>query len=137
MRRDACRLSRGAVPYFALFVPAIVFVSIWLVRLEHPRLALVVAFVAAAQVWLHYLLLPESGRVGLLGLGTAAWFFGTCAILDRCLGERRSYQAGTPTSAVGRETQTIRRRQPDGAPNFQASAVRLTADNVGSRGPIF
>jgi hypothetical protein len=82
-----CPVARGC--YFALLLPAVVFTSMWLVHLERPRMALFMALVPAACVWLHYLFLPESGRIGLLGLGTAAWFFGACAMLDKFLSVRR------------------------------------------------
>jgi hypothetical protein len=86
-----CPVARGC--YFALFLPAVVFTSMWLVSLGRPRIALILAVVPVASVWLHYLLLPDSGRVGVLGLGTAAWFFATCAILDKCLSTRRVRQS--------------------------------------------
>ncbi len=78
-----CPVARGC--YFALFLPAVVFTSMWLVRQGRPRTALFLAVVPAVSVWLHYLALPGSGRIGVLGLGTAAWFFCTCATLDKCL----------------------------------------------------
>jgi hypothetical protein len=82
-----CPVARGC--YFALFLPAVVFTSMWLVQLGRPRMAVFLAIVPAASVWLHYLCLPDSGRIGLLGLATAAWFFGSCAILDKALSSRR------------------------------------------------
>jgi hypothetical protein len=82
-----CPVARGC--YFALFLPAVVFTSMWLVQLGRPQMAVFLAIVPALSVWLHYLFLPDSGRIGLLGLATAAWFFGSCAILDKSLSSRR------------------------------------------------
>jgi hypothetical protein len=78
-----CPVARAT--YFALMLPAVIFSSMWLVQLGRPGIARLLAFVPAASVWLHYLLLPESGRVGLLGMATTAWFVATCAVLDRAL----------------------------------------------------
>jgi hypothetical protein len=78
-----CPVARAT--YFALMLPAVVFGSMWLVQLGRPGIARLLAFVPAASVWLHYLLLPGSGRVGLLGIGTTVWFIATCAVLDRAL----------------------------------------------------
>jgi hypothetical protein len=83
-----CPVARGC--YFALFLPAIVFVSMWLLQLGRPRTAIVLSIVPVVAIWLHYVAVTFSGRIGLLGLCTAAWFLGTCAILDKCLATRRS-----------------------------------------------
>jgi Glycosyltransferase family 87 len=82
-----CPVARGC--YFALFLPAVVFVSMWLLRLGRPRTAVVLSVVPVAAIWLHYVAVAFTGRVGLLGLCTAAWFLCTCAILDRCLAIHR------------------------------------------------
>jgi hypothetical protein len=82
-----CPVARGC--YFALFLPAVVFSSMWLLQLGRPRAALLLAALPAILVWLYYLLLPTSGRIGLLGLGTSAWFFVACVLLDRALSTRR------------------------------------------------
>jgi hypothetical protein len=81
-------VARGS--YFLLVLPAVVFVSLWLIQLGRPRTALATAFVPAGLVWLYYVLLPVSGRTGLLGLGMAAWFFAVCALLERLLARKRS-----------------------------------------------
>jgi Glycosyltransferase family 87 len=83
-----CPVARGC--YFALFLPAIIFVSMWLLQLGRPRTAMVLSIVPVVAIWLHYVAVTFSGRIGLLGLCTAAWFLGTCAILDKCLATRRS-----------------------------------------------
>jgi hypothetical protein len=58
-------------------------------RLGRPRTAIGLSVVPVAAIWLHYVAVTFTGRVGLLGLCTAAWFLCTCAILDRCLAIRR------------------------------------------------
>ncbi len=78
-----CPVARTT--YFALFLPAIVFVSMALLQAGRPRTALFTAIVPVVVIWVHYLGLPGSGRIGLLGLTTAAWFFCTCSVLARCL----------------------------------------------------
>jgi hypothetical protein len=86
-----CPVARGC--YFALFLPAVVFTSMWLIQLGRPRTACLLAVIPAILVWLHYLLLPGSGRIGLLGLGTAAWFLATCVLVNRALATRRNAAA--------------------------------------------
>jgi hypothetical protein len=61
--------------YFVLWMPAVVWVPLWLARHQQPQLARWVAIVPAVLVTLHYVLLDFTGRIGLLGLGCTAWFF--------------------------------------------------------------
>ena len=49
------------------------------------RIRIETAIVPVVVIWVHYLGLPFSGRIGLLGLTTAAWFFCNCSVLARCL----------------------------------------------------
>ncbi len=83
-----CPVARAC--YFALFLPAIIFVGSWFVRLGRPRIAGFSAIVPALLVWVHYLCLPGAGRIGLLGMGTAAWFLAVCPLLDKSLSARRA-----------------------------------------------
>jgi hypothetical protein len=76
-----CPVARAC--YYVLFLPAIPFVSGRLLELGKPRYASFFAWLPVALVWLHYLLLPTSGRIGLLGLGATAWFLATCVLLQR------------------------------------------------------
>jgi hypothetical protein len=76
-----CPVARGC--YFALFLPAGIFTALWLLQLGRPRIALAAAAIPAMSVWIYYLGLPDSGRIGFLGLATTAWFFFTCVFLDR------------------------------------------------------
>jgi hypothetical protein len=76
-----CPVARGC--YYVLFLPAIPFVCQRLVELSRLRSSEFVAWIPVVLVWLHYCLLPNSGRIGLLGLGTTAWFLATCVLLQR------------------------------------------------------
>lgn len=69
-------VSRGH--YYVFWLPAVVFVPLWLNRCGRPRAALWSALVPALLTIAHYAALRYAGRVGLLGLGTAAWYFATC-----------------------------------------------------------
>ncbi len=90
-----CPVARGC--YFLLFLPAIPFVGRRLVELSRLRSSALVAWVPVTLVWLHYCLLPNSGRIGLLGLGTTAWFLATCVVLNR----RPAPQLELPPDLVG------------------------------------
>jgi len=72
-------IARGH--YYMLLLPANVFVPLWLVRAGKVRIALVMAVAPLVLVLTHYLALSYAGRVGVLGLGTALWYFTTCGLL--------------------------------------------------------
>jgi len=72
-------IARGH--YYMLLLPANVFVPLWLVRSGRVRLALVLAIPPVILVFAHYLALDYTGRVGVLGLGTAIWYFTSCGML--------------------------------------------------------
>jgi hypothetical protein len=98
-----CPVARGC--YYLLFLPAIPFVSGRLLQLGMPRRAQLFAWLPVAFIWFHYLLLPTSGRIGLLGLGATAWFLASCLLLDRRSGRRLD------ASPLRRES--IRTRNPE------------------------
>jgi len=81
-----CPVARAC--YYLLFLPAGALISLRFLQLGRPRSAQFVAWLPFALVWLHYLLLPAGGRIGLLGLGTTAWFLATSMLLDRRVTER-------------------------------------------------
>lgn len=64
--------------YFVLFLPAALFVPLWLIQCGKSRLAFRYALVPALLVVAHYTLLKFAGRVGLLGIGTTIWYFAAC-----------------------------------------------------------
>jgi hypothetical protein len=60
--------------YYVLLLPAVAFVSLWFARAGRVRFAVALAVIPGALVITHYALLDVAGRVGLLGLGTTAWY---------------------------------------------------------------
>lgn len=88
-----CPVSRAC--YFGLFLPAIPFVSGRLVAMGRNRYAQLLAWLPAVFVWLQYLLLPNGGRIGLLGLGTTAWFLAACVLLQRPTHQRFAMPQGS------------------------------------------
>jgi hypothetical protein len=72
-------IARGH--YYMLLLPGNVFVPLWLVRAGKVRLAMVLAVTPLLLVFAHYLGLNYAGRIGLLGLGTAVWYFIACGEL--------------------------------------------------------
>ncbi len=60
--------------YFVLFLPATIFVCLWLARHERIRSAVALAAISCLLVIAHYVALNIAGRVGLLGIGTTLWF---------------------------------------------------------------
>jgi hypothetical protein len=69
--------------YFMLLAPATLLVPLWLDRHDWPRAAAIMALAAPLLPLLHYALLPYAGRIGLLGLGTAAWLMAALVLVAR------------------------------------------------------
>ena len=67
--------------YYVLWLPALLFVPLWLVRRGHRRAAMAIAMVPMGLIWVHYLAKPWFGQFGLLGLGTLAWFLAVVPLL--------------------------------------------------------
>ncbi len=63
--------------YFVFMLPAALFVPLWLERCSRRKAALWMAAFPAALTIVHFLAMPWSSAIGLLGLGTFVWF--TCA----------------------------------------------------------
>ena len=72
-------------------VPAVLCVPLWISSRGKPRLALCVAAIPPILSWSYYVAMPYTGEIGLLGLGTAAWFVVACGAypLDRGLRQSR------------------------------------------------
>ena len=66
-----------------LFAPAILYLPLWLDRQDRTRAGKIMAVVPAVLLSLHYFFLSFTGRVGLLGLGTAAWLVAACVLILR------------------------------------------------------
>ncbi len=62
------------VHYYLLFLPAVMFLSTWLLRRQRPRWAVFYAITPGVLIVAHYVLMDITGRIGLLGLGTTLWF---------------------------------------------------------------
>jgi hypothetical protein len=86
--------------YFMLYVPAILFGGLWIFERRSARSALGFAAIPALLCLTHYLALNHAGRVGLLGIGTALWFFTACAIVlvDAARSRPQARIAGTASS---------------------------------------
>lgn len=67
--------------YYMMVLPAVLFVPLWLLQHGGTRLALPLAAMPAVLVWAHFVFKPWAGPVGLLGLGTAAWFFASAGVI--------------------------------------------------------
>lgn len=67
--------------YFMAQIPAVLLAPIWLLRRGRPVQARVVAVIPPILSWSHYLAMPYTGELGLLGLGTTAWFLGVCVLI--------------------------------------------------------
>ena len=80
--------------YFMLAAPAAMFFPWWLACRRWSRAAVVMAVTPAVLVNLHYAVMPLAGRIGLLGLGLAAWLVAAVALV--CALETR---LGKPTVA--------------------------------------
>jgi hypothetical protein len=65
--------------YFLLYLPAVLFGGLWMYRERGERSALVFAGLPTFLCLIHYAALNSAGRIGLLGIGSALWFFGACA----------------------------------------------------------
>lgn len=65
-------VSRGH--YFVLEWPAVFFVSLWFWKQNRDRISQILAITPAVVSLLFYGLLPLSGRLGILGLGTFFWY---------------------------------------------------------------
>ncbi|HVU90427.1 MAG TPA: glycosyltransferase family 87 protein [Pirellulales bacterium] len=65
-------ISRGY--YHTELLPGVLLLPLWLLSQNMRRAAYWMACVPVALVMAHYLALPITGRLGLLGIGTATWF---------------------------------------------------------------
>ncbi len=62
--------------HYLIAAPGFLFVPLWFLQHGRIRFAKSLAVSACGLLWAHYLLLDWTGRAGLLGLGTTAWFLG-------------------------------------------------------------
>jgi hypothetical protein len=76
-----CQIARGH--YFAIWLPMILFATLWMIQENMPKAGVWLAWSPVALVLAHYAFLDEAGRIGLLGLGTTAWYVVICTLLLR------------------------------------------------------
>jgi hypothetical protein len=69
--------------YYILWLPAAWLVPLYCWRSGRADLGTALAIAGCALVWMHYLLLPWAGRVGVLGLGAAVWYVVAVATIIR------------------------------------------------------
>jgi hypothetical protein len=67
--------------YYMAEAPAVLFVTIWLLRTGRSIKVGVVAVIPPVFSWSYYVAMPYTGGLGLLGLGTTAWFLGVCGLI--------------------------------------------------------
>ena len=99
----ASPVARGH--YFMLLAPAVLFVPLWLDRQGMRRAAVAMAVMPAALSILHYALLGQAGRIGLLGIGTAAWLMAAMVLVGRAgplVPLQDAETAGRPSSGLSR-----------------------------------
>jgi hypothetical protein len=60
--------------YYMVEAPALLCVPLWLLRRGMPNLARAMAVIPPLLSWSYYVAMPYTGALGLLGLGTTAWF---------------------------------------------------------------
>jgi hypothetical protein len=66
--------------HYLLWLPGVVFLPAWLMERGRTRWGRWVAWTPAVLTVLHYSMIEEAGRVGLLGIGCAAWLFCACLL---------------------------------------------------------
>lgn len=71
------------VHHYVIWLPALLLVPYLQITRGAPRLAAAMLSSAAGLVWLHYLAMDWTGRVGLLGLGTTVWFVAATTWVSR------------------------------------------------------
>lgn len=97
-------VSRGH--YFVFWLPSVVFVPLWFLRIGDRQKALVAAVIPAVLTAIHYVLLDYAGRAGLLGLGTTAWYFGSSWMIWRT----RAAASGIGVEPIPESVSTVRAR---------------------------
>jgi hypothetical protein len=81
--------------YFLMLAPAVLMVPLWLDRHGWHRAGMAIMAVPGPLCLLHYALLPAgSGRIGLLGMGTAAWLMAVMVLVARAAWASRREVAG-------------------------------------------
>jgi hypothetical protein len=69
--------------YFMLLSPGVLFLPLWLERRHMRQMAVAMAVFPPLLVVMHYAALSQSGRLGLLGLGTTAWLMAAMVLVSQ------------------------------------------------------
>jgi hypothetical protein len=93
-------IARGH--YYVQLLPAVMFLGAWLLAQRRPRLAIAAVLVPCGLVLVHYALMNLAGRVGLLGIGTAVWFFTAAIAMIRIVPHESQEPARRMTTAPSR-----------------------------------
>jgi hypothetical protein len=67
--------------YYSAWLLAVLCVPLWLAHHGRPVLAKAFGALPALLAWIHYPLMEIVGPLGLLGLGTTAWFIAVCGTI--------------------------------------------------------
>ena len=88
-------IARGH--YYVLLLPAALFVPCWFLQAQRLRAARWLALAPAVLVSAHYVLMDFTGRIGLLGLGIAVWYWAAAACVLLVLKQQMAPRgAGSP-----------------------------------------
>jgi hypothetical protein len=103
--------------YYMAGAPAVLFVTMWLLRTGTSRKVGIVAVTPPVLSWCHYLGMPYTGGLGILGMGTAAWFLVVCCWIVK------------HEVAVARSTADLRRRWPNRKQRDDHAGAEHTQDD--------
>lgn len=68
--------------HYLLWGPGVLFFGMWLAA-HAPRAALTMVLIPPVLTAIHYALVEQAGRVGVLGLGAAGWYMTACVLIAR------------------------------------------------------
>jgi hypothetical protein len=111
--------------YYVFLLPAVLFVPVWLGRRVGPTTVGAMAAFPAVLTLAHYLAIPLTGPLGLLGLGTTAWFLAVCGLALWSW----SRVPGDPVRSISRRTGI---RIDPGSPPRMPSSSRYHVGTVSS-----
>jgi hypothetical protein len=93
--------------YYMAQAPALLFVPIWLMRSGRPIAGRFAAVCPPILTWLHYLVMPFLGGLGLLGLGSTVWFGAVSGVILRDVFLGKPYLASRSKGAINPLTRQI------------------------------
>jgi hypothetical protein len=111
--------------YYMAEVPAVICVPIWLSGRGRAMLARVVAAIPPILSWSHYVAMPYTGELGLLGLGTTAWFLAASGLI-----------LGIVVSASAAPSPFLTRKRPAMARLLRPLGIRRRQGRLGAGMPL-